>query len=267
MVQGRQEGEKVKSAFFAALDQIISTKERARPSVQRILQAGVHILGTFAAWITLVLLRKSEGECKTMEDYFNLISSFRFGPICIKAWQKKSEMLKFLEFMNKLKPKFILEIGTCDGGTLYLFSKAAPSNATIASIDVPPGPPFYGYSRWRERIYRAFGSGRTNIHLVRGSSHDRNTFERVKKLLRERKTSVEVLFIDGDHSYKGCREDFEMYSKLVKPGGIVAFHDILFFYPKPGVPEFWHEIKNKFKHFEIIENKNQGECGIGVLHM
>jgi hypothetical protein len=48
------------------------------------------------------------------------------------------------------------------------------------------------------------------------------------------------LFIDGDHTYEGVRRDFEMYSPLVRKGGIIAFHDI---YPGPeesvgGVPKF-----------------------------
>ena len=33
------------------------------------------------------------------------------------------------------------------------------------------------------------------------------------------------IFIDADHSYKGCKADFEAWSSLVKSGGEVAFHD------------------------------------------
>jgi predicted O-methyltransferase YrrM len=37
----------------------------------------------------------------------------------------------------------------------------------------------------------------------------------------------DFLFIDGDHTYQGVKQDFQMYSPLVKKGGIVAFHDIV----------------------------------------
>jgi predicted O-methyltransferase YrrM len=37
--------------------------------------------------------------------------------------------------------------------------------------------------------------------------------------------SVDFLYIDADHSYEGIKADYENYTPLVKPGGIVGFHD------------------------------------------
>ena len=37
---------------------------------------------------------------------------------------------------------------------------------------------------------------------------------------------LDFLFIDGDHSYAGVKQDFEKYSGYVKRGGLIAFHDI-----------------------------------------
>ena len=36
---------------------------------------------------------------------------------------------------------------------------------------------------------------------------------------------IDVLFIDGDHSYEGVKLDFELYSKLLSPKGIILIHD------------------------------------------
>jgi predicted O-methyltransferase YrrM len=36
---------------------------------------------------------------------------------------------------------------------------------------------------------------------------------------------LDVLFIDGDHSYEGCSSDLKAWLPFVKPGGWVAFHD------------------------------------------
>lgn len=57
--------------------------------------------------------------------------------------------------------------------------------------------------------------------LVKGSSHDTSVFEDVKALIPE----VSLLLIDGDHTEDGVTRDFEMYSPLVKPGGVIAFDD------------------------------------------
>ncbi len=36
---------------------------------------------------------------------------------------------------------------------------------------------------------------------------------------------IDVLFIDGDHSYEGVKLDFELYSKLLSPKGVILIHD------------------------------------------
>ena len=36
---------------------------------------------------------------------------------------------------------------------------------------------------------------------------------------------VEFVFLDGDHSYEGLRGDWEAWSPLVAPGGVVCLHD------------------------------------------
>jgi predicted O-methyltransferase YrrM len=38
---------------------------------------------------------------------------------------------------------------------------------------------------------------------------------------------LDFLFIDGDHTYEGVKQDFEMYTPLVRKGGLVAMHDIV----------------------------------------
>ena len=36
---------------------------------------------------------------------------------------------------------------------------------------------------------------------------------------------IDLLFIDGDHSYEGVKKDFELYSKLLNPNGLILIHD------------------------------------------
>lgn len=78
---------------------------------------------------------------------------------------------------------------------------------------------------------------------------------------------MDLLFIDGDHSYDGISKDFEMYSPLVKKGGIIAFHDIVKHPLETGceVNKFWNEIKKKYKFIEIVKDRHQKGGGIGIL--
>jgi len=43
--------------------------------------------------------------------------------------------------------------------------------------------------------------------------------------LREMRGLVDLIFIDGDHSYEGCRADIEAWLPFLKFGGVMAFHD------------------------------------------
>lgn len=36
---------------------------------------------------------------------------------------------------------------------------------------------------------------------------------------------IDILFIDGDHSYEGVKLDFNLYSKLLSPRGVIILHD------------------------------------------
>ena len=36
-----------------------------------------------------------------------------------------------------------------------------------------------------------------------------------------------MLWIDGDHTYHGTKVDFDLFSKFLSNGAIIAFHDVL----------------------------------------
>jgi len=192
-----------------------------------------------------------------------------YAPFRLIPAQIPYEISLLLRILRELKPRRVLEIGTERGGTLFLFTYVADENATIISIDLPPGKYRFGFSYpyWKEKVYKSFGFYNQKIHLIRGDSHDPKTLEKVKRILGGEK--LDFLFIDGDHTYEGVRRDFEMYSPLVRRGGIVAFHDIV---PGPpenvgGVPVFWSEIKHRYRYLEIVKDWRQGGYGIGVLFL
>jgi predicted O-methyltransferase YrrM len=185
----------------------------------------------------------------------------------IKPAQVKNEVLQLANRVHELKPKTILEVGTAKGGTLFLFSRLAADDAVILSVDLPGGKYGGGYSKLKNSLYHAFTLPKQKLHLIRANSHDRATFDDVKALLGERK--VDFLFIDGDHTYDGVKKDFEMYSKLVEDGGLVALHDVAVHTPDRNctVDIFWQELRQTYKHTEeIIDDVGQGWAGIGLVH-
>jgi predicted O-methyltransferase YrrM len=72
------------------------------------------------------------------------------------------------------------------------------------------------------------------------------------------------LFIDGDHTFEGVKKDWEMYSPLVRPGGLIVFHDVAGNYGETQVKAFWDTIKTSYSHREYMAHP-EGLYGIGVL--
>ena len=210
-------------------------------------------------------------------SYFWLILNLRFqhgahqtvdfvlsNPL-IRPLQVPSELNRFAEIVGSICPKKVLEIGTFQGGTLCILARLSAPRATIISVDLPGGEFGGGHSKLRSLLYHTFGKSFQSMHLIRGDSHSEEVAARVRDMTQ----SLDVLFIDGDHTYEGVKRDFRSYSPLVRTGGIVAFHDIAEHPKETGcdVPRFWNEVKTSYRHEEIIENREQGWAGIGILYV
>ena len=63
---------------------------------------------------------------------------------------------------------------------------------------------------------------KSRIRPVRGWSHDTNVIAEVSTAVG----IIDLLFIDGDHSYAGALNDWRRYSPLLAPGAVVAMHDV-----------------------------------------
>jgi cephalosporin hydroxylase len=202
-----------------------------------------------------------------LNDAVNFAFDFHYFGLSIKPLQVREEVLDLLRLVKELNPRVILEIGTTRGGTLFLFTRVASPDAIIISIDLPGGMFGGGYPAWKISLYKSFAIYDQRIYLIRADSHDPETLSDIKKILNGR--SVDFLFIDGDHTYEGVKKDFEMYSPLVREGGIVAFHDIVpgLHEYVGGVPRFWREVKSNYVSKEIVKDWNQGGFGIGVIRI
>lgn len=67
---------------------------------------------------------------------------------------------------------------------------------------------------------------------------------------------IDFLFIDGDHSIKGCDYDFTSYSPYLKKGSFIAFHD--YDDGRPDLGPTWvinNRLENKkFKFYEKFDS-------------
>lgn len=182
--------------------------------------------------------------------------------------QRKSEILRLIETVAALRPAAICEIGAAGGGTTFLLAQAAAKNAIVMTIDL-------AFTESRTAAVSRFASEGQKIICLQNDSHRPETVSAVRDCLAGR--ALDVLYLDGDHSYEGIKADFRLYSSLVRPGGLIVFHDIVPDYKTRygietasyvgGVPQFWEEIKAAHARVEeIVEDRAQDGYGIGILH-
>lgn len=169
------------------------------------------------------------------------------------ALQKPDELDEFWLLIDEVQPKRVIEIGCDAGGMLAAWTILAPD---VLGIDLPNGP--WGSSR------PLVTHGAT---VILGNSHDENTYLMAQAWENEK--GVDVLFIDGDHTYEGVKQDYQWYSNLVNPGGLIVLQDIVKhdakMHPLVNVHDFWNELKKGKNYTEIISEDGQPWAGIGVI--
>lgn len=187
------------------------------------------------------------------------------GCPAIQSQQIRSEFLELAKMVKEQSCKYIMEIGTYRGGTLFVFSQLADPSATVISLDFHFS--FLGkvYGALQNQIMRKFVRNGKSLFLIRQNSHLPQTLKVVRDILQGHE--LDFLFIDGDHSYEGVREDFMMYSPLVREGGLIAFHDIAESGGSREVNRLWEELKPNYQHEEFIHEKGSKAMGIGVLRV
>jgi predicted O-methyltransferase YrrM len=187
----------------------------------------------------------------------------RFGNGFFAPIQIESEIIEALYEIQKLKPKYIVEVGTAGGGTLLLWSRVAHPEATIVTIDLPGGDFGGGSSQLRVPLFRKLPLPGQTLHIIRGNSQIQETVDLTRSFLTNK--PADFLFIDADHTAKGVRTDYGLYSPLVRKGGIIAFHDIGITRPEYGVRALWMELKEKHETREIFGKPLT--YGIGLLYV
>ena len=204
-------------------------------------------------------------NARSPRELLALLPRLRFRGYTLRAYQKDVEILGLLDELRSRNCKRLVEIGTARGGTLYLLLFNAPEDATVVSVDLPSGAFGAGYPHWKIPLFRTLPKRGQKLTLLRGDSQSEEMRDRVLHALGGR---ADFILIDGDHTYEGAKRDFQLYSDILEPGGILAFHDIA---PGPpekvgGVPRLWQELKQQYAHKEFVADWSQGGYGIGILY-
>jgi|CXWL01.1.fsa_nt_gi predicted O-methyltransferase YrrM len=179
--------------------------------------------------------------------------------------QVPSEIAALIAEVERTNPRTVVEVGTHKGGNSFLFCHALSTPKVLIGVDLCV------QNAAKLKFFRRPGQSYTPLH---GDSQTPEMRDRVARKLAGR--PVDFLFIDGDHSYAGARRDFELYSPLVRVGGLIAFHDIIpdhrtRYGKETGcyageVYQLWAELRARFSDcVEFVGDRDQDGFGIGVI--
>lgn len=175
----------------------------------------------------------------------------------VPAYQNVIEFGHLWEFIETRKPRRLLEIGSLYGGTLWYWSHL-PSIELLVTIDLPTTHPTVADGvREARQHWNDWWGHEVQFLDFEADSHAPATVDHVRAL-----GPFDFVFIDGDHTYEGVRADWLAWSPLVRPGGLVAFHDT---WPnrdrhEPGVVRWVDELRHHLPSIEWTDPDGVGIC-------
>lgn len=146
------------------------------------------------------------------------------------------------------KPNVVVEIGSARGRSTCFMGKALKENGFGRLYAIDP----HTQTAWNDvdsvDTFQILNNNISALDLEDVVEVIRDTSCNVARDWNRR---IDLLFIDGDHSYEGARRDWELFSPFVQPFGSVIFHDTLwdlrpdpkYARPDMGVPRVVDELR------------------------
>lgn len=163
------------------------------------------------------------------------------------------------DLMSFRKPKTLVELGTHFGCSFFAFLQAAKDlglDTDVWAVDTWAGDEHAGY--YGNEVWEIVEKTRSGSFARQRGHMLRKLFDDALADFADR--SVDVLHIDGFHSYDAVKHDYETWERKLADDAIVLFHDVA---PSTeyGSARYWAELKQKHPHYDFLHHS----WGLGIL--
>ena len=194
-----------------------------------------------------------------MAHFLSAASFWSPEHIVESAWLQHAPFAFWL--MNAARPDVVVELGTHFGFSYFCFCQAAEWAAMPSKL--------YAVDTWEGDRQTGFYGGDV---LTSVETHNAARYSGRSTLMRMRfdealgcfaEGSIDLLHIDGAHSYDDVRDDFEAWLPKLSPQGVILFHDVAVEQEGFGVKRLWTELGERYPHFTFHHGSGLGVLGVG----
>lgn len=192
-------------------------------------------------------------------------------PICLEEPERRlsrgawREHIPFgMMLIDLLRPRVLVELGTYLGNSYCAFCQAVERLETgtrCYAIDSWTGDDqagFYGPEVLEE--LRAYHDPRYGAF----STLIQSSFDDARPQFAD--ASIDLLHIDGHHSYESVKANFDSWLAKVSSRGVILFHDTHEFREGFGVHRLWAELKGRYRStFEFHHGHGLGVLALGEV--
>lgn len=189
-------------------------------------------------------------------------------PVCLEfplrleetAWAQHVPFAMFI--ISAMRPRVFVELGSFRGVSYCAFCQA------VKSLNAPTE--CFAVDTWAGDAHA--GALEENVLDDLRAHHDplyadfsrlvQATFD--EALAEFADASIDLLHIDGFHTYEAVRHDYETWLPKMSARGVVLFHDTEVRERDFGVWKFWAEVKSERPHFEFLHGYGLGVLAVGA---
>jgi GT2 family glycosyltransferase/glycosyltransferase involved in cell wall biosynthesis len=160
--------------------------------------------------------------------------------------------------VEELRPRVVVELGTHMGNSFFALCQQIKESEVACeayAVDTWRGDEHAG--AYGEEIFRRV-QDITNQHFASFARLIRSSFDDALEHFSDR--SIDLLHIDGLHTYEAVKHDFETWFPKLSDRSVVLFHDTNVREGSFGVWRFWKDVAAKYPSFNFVHGH-----GLGVL--
>lgn len=163
--------------------------------------------------------------------------------------------------VNALKPAVLVELGTQSGNSYCAFLQIVHELKLATkcyAVDTWHGDLHTG--NYGEEVFKDL-EAHHNEKYASFSRLVRSTFDEAVRHFSD--NSIDLLHIDGHHTYDSVSHDFNNWLPKVSKSGVILFHDINVRQNDFGVWKLWEELTNAYPSFSFLHSNGLGVLAVG----